>query len=316
MTVNKVKETSSNLCLCRDKAVTIADILMEYGGENPKEIIFGAAARGDLMAVKVLIEEGVPISNPYGENILDSAICSQADNMDLIQYLVEELHLKPAINPFLTILVKSNSWDPSFKKIDYFISKGYSFPDYIVTSFLLQNNNAFQKLDILQNILDRGAKTDCLKMPSSASALLNKIIGTSCKGRYGGTSFYQQWSVQKNWLQFLLSHGINVNVEINPIKDPKPLSSSDGQGASFNSKAFNTPLAIAISHNDVQLVKDLIRYGADVNLPSKQWGLWIYAGHGTEGSKELSQITPLQLAMRLKNKEIVTLLVENGAKIQ
>ena len=59
--------------------------------------------------------------------------------------------------------------------------------------------------------------------------------------------------------------------------------------------AKNTPLCIAIQKGEIDLVKKLIEYGADVN--EKSFGM-----------------TPLMVAARYNKVEIIKILLEKGAK--
>lgn len=60
--------------------------------------------------------------------------------------------------------------------------------------------------------------------------------------------------------------------------------------------AKNTPLCVAIQKGEIDLVKKLIEYGADVN--EKSYGM-----------------TPLMVAARYNKVEIIKILLENGAKV-
>lgn len=59
----------------------------------------------------------------------------------------------------------------------------------------------------------------------------------------------------------------------------------------------NTPLCVAISKGEVELVKKFVEYGADVNEKS-------------------NGMTPLMVAARFNNVEIIKFLIANGANIK
>lgn len=59
----------------------------------------------------------------------------------------------------------------------------------------------------------------------------------------------------------------------------------------------NTPLAVAIMKGDVDAVKKFVEYGADVNEKS-------------------NGLSPLMLAARYNKQEIITFLLEKGAKLR
>jgi hypothetical protein len=283
----------------------IAKILVTYGGD-PQTVVFRAAGNGDLTSVKKLIEYGVSVYDPvYKMNVLDYSLKSR--NVDLMKYLIDERGLKSSLyNPFDSFI---RGGVPFFAGIDLMLSKGYVFSNDIIANLL----NCYGKrttIEDLKGLVERGAKTDCLKNAVVASQILNSIFGESCRGPFGGPSPYQLLSINKELLNFLLSYDINVNVDIGKIKDSNTITYQK-----YNSKAFSTPLLIAIASNDKELLKDLIRCGADVNLPGKQWGVFKRPVYNSEGMDELSSITPIKLAMELKNQELVVFLLENGAKI-
>jgi ankyrin repeat protein len=62
-------------------------------------------------------------------------------------------------------------------------------------------------------------------------------------------------------------------------------------------RGVTTPLGIAISKGDVTTVKKLIEYGASVN-------------------EKCNGMTPLMIAARYNQSEIITLLLENGANLK
>jgi ankyrin repeat protein len=70
---------------------------------------------------------------------------------------------------------------------------------------------------------------------------------------------------------------------------PKEISHSVYEGA--------TPLCIAISKGEIDIVKKLITYGADVNEKS-------------------NGLTPLMMAARYNKVEIIKLLLANGARLK
>jgi ankyrin repeat protein len=72
------------------------------------------------------------------------------------------------------------------------------------------------------------------------------------------------------------------------VSDERPVYTLD-----FHAK--NTPLCIAIQKGEIELVKKLIEYGADIN--EKSFGM-----------------TPLMVAARYNKVEIIKVLLENGAK--
>ncbi|MBX7152229.1 ankyrin repeat domain-containing protein [bacterium] len=83
-----------------------------------------------------------------------------------------------------------------------------------------------------------------------------------------------------------------------------------------------TPLLLAVSKNQADVVRFLIRHNADVNRPSKtytyKWGGIVVANDNftwkTNTSTEGRIISPLKLALEKKNEEIVKILQEAGAK--
>ncbi|PHK33334.1 ankyrin [Nostoc linckia z16] len=75
------------------------------------------------------------------------------------------------------------------------------------------------------------------------------------------------------------------------------VASTVKSSTAFEAAYKATPLATAISKGDVDAVKKFIEYGADVNERS-------------------NGITPLMLAARYNNVEIINLLVASGANLK
>ncbi len=77
-----------------------------------------------------------------------------------------------------------------------------------------------------------------------------------------------------------------------------PLSASVGGGAETTTVIYlNTPLCVAISKGEVDVVKKFIEYGADVNERS-------------------NGMTPLMLAARYNNVDIIKCLLAHGANVK
>ncbi len=74
----------------------------------------------------------------------------------------------------------------------------------------------------------------------------------------------------------------------NTLTGPKPVTTIYGSG---------TPLCLAISKGDIEVVKKFIEYGASVNETS-------------------NGMTPLMFAARYNNVEILKLLVDKGANLK
>lgn len=73
-------------------------------------------------------------------------------------------------------------------------------------------------------------------------------------------------------------------------------SDAKATSTTITSTYIGTPLCMAISKGDVEIVKKFIEYGADVHQMS-------------------NGMTPLMYAARYNNVEILKLLVANGAKL-
>ncbi|XP_031328203.1 ankyrin-3-like [Photinus pyralis] len=70
-----------------------------------------------------------------------------------------------------------------------------------------------------------------------------------------------------------------------------------GADANLENDFGNTPVHVAVSSNQVPGLRMLIRYGADINVENKD------------------QYTPLMVALRVDNREIAQILLENNATI-
>jgi len=89
--------------------------------------------------------------------------------------------------------------------------------------------------------------------------------------------------------------GLAITLFSNVVMASVPVASSTNPVKNEYNKA--TPLAIAIAKGDVISVKAFISYGADINEKS-------------------NDMTPLMLAARYNQVEIINLLLQNGASVK
>ncbi|EAY20346.1 ankyrin repeat protein, putative [Trichomonas vaginalis G3] len=92
-------------------------------------------------------------------------------------------------------------------------------------------------------------------------------------------------------VQFLIEHGAYINKRF-----------SDYHGG-YDYKDFETPLAVAIKHGSLEIVKKLVESGADVNMKIID----------TDEDYCTERISPLEIANENDAIEIANYLVEKGA---
>lgn len=304
---------NDNIGMC-EQDVDLAEILLRYG-EEPDTVIFRAAAAGDYVAVRALIDFGVDCSKQFkSENLTDWA-CRSSD-LNLIRYLVEYQSVLPSSSyVFETLMTRRQ---PFFDAVDYFLSLGLSFPGSIAFRVfeydMWSGRCVLTSIDHLQFLFDRGASTECITTCSFLDNAFRYAHGLTVVGKNG--PWYKRNGVLENentMLLFLLRHGMDLNKQISYMRsDFCALHPSLKTSLKNTFGWYNTPLLWAISNENLNLAKTLIDCGADANFVGCE-----VISEGRDGLlfREPRAISPLALAMRTRNRELVALLIQQGAKI-
>ena len=124
------------------------------------------------------------------------------------------------------------------------------------------------------------------------------------------TDVVNELTYDKDLLDLFLSYGLDVNNDITFIKGKTRKSFHYPQ--SQQETIYNTPLLIAIANNDIELIKKLIRSGANVNVTGKE-GCFHGICRGGCLYDGVHDIRPLQLALDYNHRDVVVLLINNGA---
>jgi ankyrin repeat protein len=291
----------------------IVEILLKYGGD-PSFVIFQAARIGDIDSVKKLIEFGIdPSEVVNGHNIVDAA-CN-GNNIVILKYLIEEIKLSPTHNPFNALIFQN---PPFFEAIDYFLSLGYTFPEEIIiyTAYSQKAN-----IETLEFLISRGVNLTCLTDPKFSN-LTKHLLDVLFRGSNDAKNLvcvgiYKKVNPDLSLFYLLLLCGLDVNKEISFVKSINPYYGPHGYPKKDVFGTYNTPLLVAISNNDFELVKKLVDRGAKVNFEGKELVVYLKSTYNekTYHNNNPHNISPLKLAINIDSKEIVKILLKNGAEI-
>ena len=214
------------------------------------------------------------LNNGFDRSLLGNTGYAAATNADIpMMELLTAYGYEYTEDAIDSCLLWAGKWDPEVQAIrkpdgykqvlDFFIEKGYIQDNS--PDFPLLNTS----LETLQYCMSHGSDVDREPVNSSHTALYNVcVLGTDLER-----------------LHFLLENGADVNTESG--NEPYP----------FN----NLPLKAAISNGNLECVRSLIQYGADVNKVN------------TNPEKEGESL--LMLSIGCGQKKIVQALIEAGADI-
>lgn len=341
---NIVNLKTSSPSRIKPKPEEVVAVLQKY--TPPNQAIFIAAGGGDLESVKILLDYGVEYTTEVNVkdgiirwhlvdgkikwNVTDSAC--RSGNLALIKYLVEERKILPANNPFITLIKKHS---PSFDGIDFFLSKGYKFPPGIIFDAFYQT----QAISTLDLKIDMHHSTEPVSLPNietikfliSRGATLPKVKGSFSENLgpiyiwhaifqnlYGNSDSAKNKA--REMATLLLENGLNPDVSCLYIPYTPFNSNKKGIGINFFHN-FTLPLAVAIQHEDIELIRMLLDAGVD---PNQKAGYYIWEKIPNQSRLQKNRwhwtpsnikFTPIELATTKKNSEILQLLLEHGAKI-
>lgn len=307
------------------KPEEIAEILLKYNAA-PSQALLLASKNGDIDSVRKLLDYGVDPVSGENYNVLDSAC--EGNSLALLKYLIEEKGLLPTKkDPFHSLISRKH---PFFEAIDYFQSNGFIFSeDAIFSSFYKSTVNSFEipNVETIKFLISRGATVDCLINPKfsdkSKDILVLIFCGPRLKERVGGEGRFhfdiaESIASDLNLFNLLCSFGIDVNKEIPFVIGKKIFNPPTDGNQCRLFEIYNTPLLAAIANHDIALVQNLINGGANVNFEGQKATLRRKQGNRYVADSFYdppTRCTPLQLAIDLNHKDLITLLLMNGAKI-
>lgn len=265
------------LCDARPKPDTlkIAQRLLEYGAQVNSQAGFynttplhGAAEKGPLELVKLLVSKGAKVNAVDKELSRPLAKAVQADNLEIAQFLLEhgaDKTINHSDDEFQTAIFKARS----AKMAQLLIANGANVSDRDKKgqSVLLHAVANYLDFDLLKVLLQNGADINA-QDNSGTTALL--------------------WAAQhpyerddKNCVQFLLENGAKANVANNQGETPllvaeklEVLQALLAHGADVNAQNEDGQTALMhiaqIYDPQGEKTKWLLEHGADVNIRDKK----------------------------------------------
>lgn len=265
------------LCTSRPTPDTlkIAQRLLEYGAQVNSHAGFynttplhGAAEKGPLELVKLLVSKGAKVNAVDKEFSMPLAKAVQADNLEIAQFLLEQgadKTINHSDTEFQTAIFKARS----AKMAQLLIANGANVSDRDKKglSVLLHAVANYLDFDLLKVLLQNGADINA-QDKSGTTALL--------------------WAAQhpyerddKNCVQFLLENGAKANVANNQGETPllvaeklEVLQALLAHGADVNAQNEDGQTALIhvaqIYDPHGEKTKWLLEHGADVNIRDKK----------------------------------------------
>ncbi len=272
--------------------IDVTDVLLKYKNSCP---VLEAARANDLQAVELLLAHG---ANPG--NALRGAI--EARSLSLVRYLVEEAGVSVlgtlGRQPSDNVLDFSVGWWEGF---DYFVSQGAILPNKSgnnLLSRILGNitkpGSHFSAEDIRQ-LRMRGAKINWLQPPVHTNMANFSQLFSSKFDRQKRIDIFNaiaEFGPQRGLDQEFI---IDRKTRVEDWMVTLPWEPNRSQKRC-------TPILAAILQNDVELVRALLNAGASAN--DARWY-----------SARVPLYSPLELAIRQGNRDIIALLVEYKAKL-
>lgn len=265
------------LCDARPKPDTlkIAQLLLEYGAQVNSHAGFynttplhGAAEKGPLELVKLLVSKGAKVNAVDKEFSMPLAKAVQADNLEIAKFLLEQgadKTINHADTEFQTAIFKASS----AKMAQLLIANGANVSDRDKKglSVLLHAVANYLDFDLLKVLLQNGADINA-QDKSGTTALLQAVR-------------YPYERDDKNCVQFLLENGANANVANNQGETPllvaeklEVLQALLAHGADVNAQNEDGQTALIhiarIYDPKGEKTKWLLEHGADVNIRDKK----------------------------------------------
>jgi ankyrin repeat protein len=264
--------------------------------EYENEVLFYTAAFGNIKTMKLLEKQGIKLNttNKRGSSLL--IIASQYGQLKMVDYLLNKGIDIETINydseTALLVAVKNNHC----KVVDYLLKKG--------AKYIFEYNNVL-----------------CEAADSGNLEMIKLIMSYGCKFEDKDIWISFSRAVESNneeVAKYFLQNGVNINSNYYDVFTPLISCCIQGnllgtkflldQGIKVNgANGDGNPILIACEFGRTDVVKYLIKKGADVNAVS-------IASDGEK--KGLKGKTPLVNAIRTGNMEIVKILIENGADLE
>ncbi len=319
----------------------VVEIILKYNTE-PDLVIFNAAFVGDYDSVIKLLDHGFAYTTSKIEqkngvrnwNITDSAC--RGGNIDFIDYLIEDRKILPTRDHFSDHIKRHN---PNYKLIDFLLSKGYKLPPKIIFDAFHESQYSTEeitkkaeyiyyskkliktpKIELVKFLIDRGGRVGSPNhhQTSSKSEIVGAIWFALLHNMYLSEEPIRTEFM--DMIRLLLEAGLNPDANSChwiPYTAFYREACSEGYLAPGGyichcryNYSYTTPMGVAVSFRDLELVKLLLYFGAN---PKGTTGYYRWSGNGYGGNDSprwvhAGNISLLDLCKN--DKEIKKLLLE------
>jgi ankyrin repeat protein/CII-binding regulator of phage lambda lysogenization HflD len=240
LAASQIKEKGKEKLKDEDSEIDEVVLLDQASRVEKEEIqLHKACEKGNLEAVKYLVEKGVNVNMENEERLTPLYYACQKGDLELVRYLVERGVNIQAKSKYGETPLYGACWRDNLELIKYLVEKGANIQAKSYGETPLATTARAGNLEAVKYLVGQGANV-------------------SVRDEEGNTPLHQ--ACQKGDLElvkYLVEKGVNVNVK------------------NING---NTPLLLACKGNDLELVKYLVEEGADVNAKDKEGNTlyWAY----------------------------------------
>ena len=355
-----VKDNRGNTCLIiavQNNNRKMIKIILNYGADinirnnNNKNALLIAVKKSRIKTVEILLNYNLDINILDNENNSALMIAISKNEIEMVRLLLKHHPNLNIINVYnnsalmlasnnieITKLLLEHNPDINIENIEGYNALMYSIKyNHIKTTQLLLNNGADIKMKQYNKALLNAVKTDNIKM---LKLLLEHIIKIDL--------IYDQIETiillaiknnNKKIINLLLDFNIdtiNKNdillklITNNDLENIQKLLKHEDIDINYNDKFNNTALMFACDVNNIEIVKELLKYNSNIDFNTqnilKSNALLLAVSNNSIPIVKLlleydidvnltndMYITPLMMACKEDNYEIVKLLLDKGA---
>jgi ankyrin repeat protein len=241
----------------------IALILLFSCSKPAEKDIFVCAEKGDIAGMKLLIEKGTNVNK-----------------------------VNPANYSILFVAITNGNAEA----VEFLISKGANISNRIVNTTPLMLAAECNQTQIIVILADKGVKLD------DSNGIRTALISAVEKGNLAAVKALAEKGANINLKNNLNWTALMFAVKYDHLEIAKYLISMKADLKAKDYFDDRTALIIAVENNNPEMVKLLIKSGAEVNQPMKD-----------ASGKKMMYYTPLDVAQKKGLKKIADLLVGYGA---